>query len=45
MPTGERPCLLGSIVLGKYPLGNSDALLRDLADLPRGVTCLPSPKP
>ena len=43
--TGEGPCLLGSIVLGKYPLGNSTVALRDLADLPRGVACLPSPKP
>ena len=41
MPTGERPCFLGSIVLGKYPLGNSAVLLRESADLPRGVpACL-----
>ena len=41
MPTGEGPCFLGSIVLGKYPLGNSTVLLRDLTNLPRGVpACL-----
>ena len=41
MPTGGGPCFLGSIVLGKYPLGNSTVLLRDLAILPRGVpACL-----
>ena len=41
MPTGERPCFLGSIVLGKYPLGNSTVPLRDHADLPREVpACL-----
>ena len=45
MPTGEGPCFLGSIVLGKYPLGNSAVSLGDLTDLPREGTCLPSPKP
>ena len=41
VPTGERPCFLGNIVLVKYPLRNSTVLLRHLADLPMGVpACL-----
>ena len=41
VPMGERPCFLGSIVLGRYPLADHAVLLTDHAVLPREVpACL-----